>query len=232
MQLDVVLPVTGLALLDTLSPATIGITLVVLLSGRARLAMPLLAYLSTVAVCYFALGVALMLGLDLALSRLGDLVDPQAVLWGQAVVGAAMLGYSFVMPTKRRGGVARREPRELGIVAMVGLGAGTFLMEAATALPYLAAIGIMTVAGLSPLQWLPLLAGYTVIMVAPPVLMYVSYRLLGERLRPRLRRWREKVAEGSLESLAWLLGIAGFLLLANAINRLGLIDGTIGLPFL
>ncbi|MDS1270611.1 GAP family protein [Lipingzhangella sp. LS1_29] len=231
MQLDVLLPVTALALLDTLSPATIGVTLVLLLSGRARIAFPLLAYLATVAVCYLALGIALMSGLDLVVTRLGPVADHRAVLWLQAVLGIALLTHSCVKPTQRRDAPARWESRELHIPIMVSLGLGTFLLEGATVLPYLAAVGIMTAAGLSPLQWLPLLAGYVTIMLLPPIVMYLGHRLLGSRLRPRMERWRHQLSEGAMEGLAWLVGIAGFLLLANAVNRLGLLDGSLGLPF-
>ncbi len=219
MSLEVLIPVGGLALLDTLSPAVIGVTLFVLLSGARRMALPLFAFLLTVSFFYFSAGVGLMLGLGSFVSRLGHVGDHPVALWGQALLGAALFGYSFVMPTKPAAGARRREPRSFRVPVMIGLGVTTGVFEIGTALPYLAAIGIMTTAGLAPVQWVPLLAGYTLVMVLPPALTYLGYRLLGERVRPRLQRWREKLEAGSRETLAWIIGIAGFLLLANAIGR-------------
>jgi cytochrome c biogenesis protein CcdA len=111
---------------------------------------------------------------------------------------------------------------------MIGLGVTTGVFEIGTALPYLAAIGIMTTAELAPAQWVPLMTGYNLVMVLPPMLVYGAYRLLGERARPRLERWRHRLQAGSREALAWIIGIAGFLLLANTLSRTGVpgfIDG-------
>ena len=68
---------------------------------------------------------------------------------------------------------------------MIGLGLATGLLEAGTALPYLGAIGIMGTAGLAASTWAPMLAAYNLVMVLPPVLLYLGHRVLGERLRPR-----------------------------------------------
>ncbi|WP_166351914.1 GAP family protein [Phytoactinopolyspora limicola] len=224
MPLDVVLPVLGLALLDTLSPAVIGVSLFVLLSGRRRIAAPLLVFLTTVALFYFAVGVALMLGLDVLLGRVDDILENRAVTWGQAVVGAALLAFSFLPKRYRtRGSARRREPgtdRELRAPVMIGLGLGAGVLEVGMVLPYMAAIGIMTVADLPATEWVPLMATYNVIMVAPPLLLYAAHRLLHGWIEPRMLRWRERLRGGSAETVAWMAGIIGALLLLNALPEL------------
>lgn len=219
--LDVLLPVAGLALLDTLSPTTLGVTLFVLLSGATSVARPLFAYLGTVALFYFALGCALMLGLGAALSSLSHLADSPVFGWALLVLGGGLFAYSWVMPTRRR---APRRPASFRTVSMIGLGLATGLLEAGTALPYLAAIGIMGAAGLTAPTWVPVLAAYNLVMVLPPVLLYLGHRLFGERLRPRLDRWREKIDAGSRETLSWIIGIAGLILLVNGLQQVGIID--------
>ena len=216
--LDVLLPVLGLALLDTLSPTTLGVSLFVLLNGARRPARPLLAYLGTVALFYFALGCALMLGLGAALNHLSHLADSPAVGWGMVVLGGALFVYSWVMPTKSS---APRRPASLRTTTMIGLGLATGLLEAGTALPYLGAIGVMGTAGLAVTTWMPMLAAYNLIMVLPPVLLYLGHRIFGERLRPRLERWREKVDSGSREALAWIIGIVGLVLVLNGLQQTG-----------
>ncbi|MBB3037894.1 GAP family protein [Hoyosella altamirensis] len=221
MSPDVVLPVFGLALLDTMSPAVLGIGLFVLLSGRKRIGRPLLAFLATVALFYFAVGVALMLGLDAVLANVDAVAENRGVLWGQAGAGAALIGYSFLpkhFRTFRRR--ERQEPMELRTPVMISLGLGAGLMEVGMVLPYLAAIGIMTAADLSAAQWLPLVAGYNLIMVAPPLLMYAGYRLARERIEPQLRRWHERLRAKSGETHLWIAGIVGVLLLVNALQKL------------
>lgn len=216
--LDVLLPVAGLALVDTLSPTTLGVSLFVLLSAAHRPARPLLAYLATVALFYFALGCALMLGLGAALSHLSHLAGSPAVGWGMVVLGAALFTYSWFMPTKK--GTPRR-PTTLRTTTMIGLGLATGLLEAGTALPYLGAIAIMGAAGLGVTTWAPMLAAYNLVMVLPPVLLYLGQRVFGERLRPRLERWRDKVESGSGEAMAWVVGIVGVILVLNGLQQAG-----------
>ena len=68
MGTEQLLLIGGLAILDTLSPTTIGVTIYLLLTDKENLTKRLFVYLLTVAGCYFAVGVSLMLGLDFCLS--------------------------------------------------------------------------------------------------------------------------------------------------------------------
>ncbi|AYY12767.1 GAP family protein [Actinobacteria bacterium YIM 96077] len=219
MTAEILLTVAGLALLDTLSPATIGVTIYLLLTADRRLAPLLFTYLGTVAAFYFTLGVALVLGLDVFLAAAGDALNTRTSFWIQAVIGAAMLIGSFLIPTKRAA-PSPRTPRVHTLPAMIGFGLTTGLLEAGMALPYLGAIGILISADVGAHQWLPVIAGYNLVMVLPPVLMYLAWNLLGARIRPRLQRWRDKIAGGTRETMAWILGIAGFLVLRDAVFRL------------
>ncbi|ASU58610.1 MULTISPECIES: GAP family protein [Nocardiopsis] len=225
-SLEVLLPVAGLALLDTLSPATIGVSLYVLLSGARSVARPLFVYLATVAAFYFALGCALMLGLGFAFEALDDLADSPVLGWVMVVLGGGMLAYALFMPSGPR---RQRRPASLRTGAMVALGLATGLLEGGTALPYFGAIGIMTTAGLPAVAWVPLLAAYNVVMVLPPILLYLAHRAFGERLRPRMERWRTKVESGSREALGWIIGIVGFLVLRHGLWLAGVFDGIISL---
>ncbi|TDC51894.1 GAP family protein [Jiangella ureilytica] len=228
---DVILPAAGLALLDTLSPATIGISIYLLLTAGPRTGRLLTGYLTTVAAFYFALGVALMAGLGAVTDSLGDAMDSRTAHLVQLGIGAALFIGCWFVPGKKKereddggSGAAGRTQRRAGraqtLPAMVGLGLTTGLLEAATALPYLAAIGLMTSADLSPAQWGPLLAGYTVVMVLPGALLYLVRRIAGERVRSRFERFRDWLRANSGETLAWIMGIAGVLLARDAISTL------------
>ncbi|WP_043625784.1 GAP family protein [Nonomuraea candida] len=211
MSVEIVGAVLGLALLDTLSPTVIGVTLYLLLARPRRVGALLGVYLGSVAVAYFVLGALLMLGLGAVVPHIGDGVWP----WAQAGVGAALVVASFVIPAKGpdRSPVAARS---FTPGAMVLLGLGTWLFEFATAVPYFAAIGIMTTAGLPVAQWSPLLGAYVAVMVAPGVLLLAAWAALGERMRDRFERWQRGFSSGSRSALRWIIGIAGVLLLLDA----------------
>ncbi|WP_170223275.1 GAP family protein [Nonomuraea turkmeniaca] len=211
MSIETMGAVLGLALLDTLSPAVIGITLYLLLARPHRVGALLGVYLGSVATAYFALGALLMLGLGAAVPH----VDDTVWAWGQAVLGAALLAGSFFIPDKNPEGASIRA-RSFAMRSMVMLGLGTWLFEFATAVPYFGALGIMTAAGLPAVQWSPLLGVYVTIMVIPGILLFVAWAALGERMRERFERWQNKLSSGSRTTLRWIVGIAGVLLLLDA----------------
>jgi hypothetical protein len=202
--------VLGLALLDTLSPTVIGTTLYLLLTRPRRMGALLGVYLGTVAIAYFALGVLLMLGLGAVLPH----VDDTVLAWGQGAVGVALIVGSFFIPD---GNPDRVRARSITPRSVLLLGLGTWLFEFATAVPYFAAIGIMTSAGLPAVQWLPLLGVYVTIMVAPGVLLFLAWAALRERMRDRFERWRKRLSGGSRSTLRWIVGIAGALILLDAL---------------
>jgi cytochrome c biogenesis protein CcdA len=210
MDLTVV-AVLGLALLDTLSPTVIGVTLYLLLARPPRAGALLCVYLATVAIAYFALGVLLMLGLGAVV----PLVDDTVWAWGQAAFGAAFVVGSFFIRDKDAEHASIRD-RAFTTRSMLLLGLGTWLFEFATAVPYFAAIGIMTAAGLSAVQWAPLLGGYVMIMVVPGVLLFVAWAVLRERMRERFERWQNALSSGSRSTLRWIVRIAGLLILLDA----------------
>lgn len=221
MSVLTVAAVLGLAVLDMLSPALIGVTVYLLLARPRRPVLLLGAYLGTVAVSYFLLGVLLMLGLAAVVPA----IDPAVWRWVQAGVGVTLFIGSWFIPDRRPG----RPPRCEGAVtvrSMVLLGLGTWLFEFYTAIPYFGAIGIMTAAELEPAVWLLLLAGYVVIMLLPGIVLYVVGVLLPDRSRERLERWRGRFDSNSRSAARWIVGIVGVLLVLTALPA----ESTITLP--
>lgn len=215
MSIETIGAVLGLALLDTLSPTVIGITLYLLLARPHRVGALLGVYLGSVAIAYFALGVLLMLGLGAAVSH----VDDTAWAWGQAALGATLIVGSYFIPDKNPGRASLRA-RSLTMRSMLVLGLGTWLFEFATAVPYFGAIAIMTSAHLPAVQWLPLLGGYVTIMVIPGILLFAAWAALGERTPERFERWQTMLSARSRTALSWIVGIAGLLILLEAADTL------------
>lgn len=218
MSIQLLVTIGGLALLDTLSPATIGVTIYLLLSETRRLASRLFVYLSVVAGVYFVLGVCLMLGMEALVHIFTSFFQNRLVSWILFGIGVLLFVASFYVPTKKRKELPKARSYRLGAMAILGL--TTSLVEAGTAFPYFAAIGLMASAELNMLQWLPILIGYNFVMVLPPLWLYGMYLLFGRRARRPLNRLSEKVGAMSGSALSWIMCIVGLLLIFNSLDYL------------
>jgi hypothetical protein len=103
-------------------------------------------------------------------------------------------------------------------LALLAIGAG--LVEVASMLPYLAALGLIGTQGPAwPVSGL-WIVGYCLVMIAP-ALVLLAARVFAARLveRPlgRLDKWLTKNAASTT---AWVVGIVGFLVARDAIGRL------------
>lgn len=228
-----------LALIDSTSFGTLGVPVWMLVQPRVR-AAAVLTYLAVIAAFYWLLGLALLGGAEAlrgVWDSVADVTGSRPFLWTQLVVGAGLFLGSFAFTRKR--GEARRARRmgqptrmerwtsramgpdvSLRTVTTVALGAG--VVEAASMLPYLAAIGLLTTAGVGFVGNAGLLAAYVVVMVVPALallgLRFAAHRQVGPLLE-RVHAWLQRNKD---EMLGWVLGIVGFLVVSDAVQRLGL----------
>lgn len=220
MTIGLLLTLAALALVDSMSFGTLGVPVFLLLASERSQVSRLLVYLATVALFYFVVGVALMLGVSTAAGSLGDALHSRLAYWVQLVLGVGLFALSFRFDPKRRTRLGepghRFEPRPGGPRAMVLLGLTAGLLEVATMVPYLAAMGIMTTAGLPAGQWVPLLAAYVVVMIVPSLALLALRGVAGAWLEPRLRRLRAWMAGHAVSAVGWTLAIAGFLIARDA----------------
>lgn len=134
-------------------------------------------------------------------------------------------------PAARPGRIARWRDRALSdgspaVVVSLALGAG--LVELATMLPYLGAIGMITAAELPAATWTGVLAAYCAVMIAP-ALVLLAARVFARRLvEPPLRRLAGWLERNAAETTAWIVGIVGFLLLRDAATQLGVLQQVFG----
>ena len=220
MSLELILSVGALSLLDMLSPAMLGVTVYLLLAGKDRLVIRLFVYLLTVAGFYFIVGALLMLGLDAVLASISGIVQNRAVSWAMTVVGGALFIASFFIPAHNKNSSKLRRPKSKSIGAMIGLGVTTSIIEVATALPYFAAIGLMTTSQLTIFQWVPVLAAYNFIMVLPPLFLLGLHLLFGRFMQKPLERIRVRIDQSTGSILSWIMCIAGLILVLNSVDNL------------
>ncbi|VXB14314.1 conserved membrane hypothetical protein [Bacillus sp. 349Y] len=215
MGTELLLYLGGLALLDTLSPTIIGVTLYLLLGNQPRTASRLFVYLSTVAILYVALGIVMMLGFTSILDAFSSLTEHVIISRTLFAIGVILFIASFFIPTNKKRTIPLPKTESLLSITLIGL--TTFLIEAGTAFPYFAAIGLMTSEGVPLYLWLPALIVYTFIMVLPAILILIGYRLMGKWLEGPLEKLRLKLAEHSNSALSWVMCIVGVVLILNTI---------------
>lgn len=120
------------------------------------------------------------------------------------------------------GRLGRWRERALGggspaTVIVLALAAG--LIELATMIPYLAAVGLLTNSGLGVSGSTPLLAAYCVVMIVPALLLLLGRIAARRVVEPTLRRLSDWLSRNAAENTAWIIGIVGFLLLRDALSH-------------
>ncbi|RVX43538.1 Sap-like sulfolipid-1-addressing protein [Nonomuraea polychroma] len=224
MTIGLMLALAALAVIDSTSFGTLVIPIYLLLASERSRVARLLIYLGTIAAFYFLVGVALMLGLSATMENFGDALRSRPAYWVQLVLGVGLFALSYKFDPKRRAKLGkperRFEPRVGGPRVMVLLALTAGVVEVATMVPYLAAVGIMTTSGLPTGQWLPLLAGYVLIMIVPPLALMGLRAVAASWLEPKLERLRAWLTKNSASMVSWSLAIVGFLLARDAVSNL------------
>lgn len=218
MSIELLFMVGGLALLDMMSPAALGVTVYLLLNEKERLSSRLMIYLFTVAGFYFLVGVFLMLGLDVVMTAFSSIFQNRIVSWVMLIIGGILFIASFYYPKSKKTDLPR--PKSKSNAAMVALGFTTSLIEVGTAFPYFAAIGLMTTSNLAAFQWLPILAGYNFIMVLPLLIVFTLYLLLGRVMQRPLEMLRIKLSKHSGSAISWIMCVVGLILIFNSLDYL------------
>ena len=133
---------------------------------------------------------------------------------------ATMEGTTLVLPARLGKRLHAALDSTLGVVVLALL-AG--LMELPTMLPYLGALGLMESLGWHHMVQMAVLVGYCALMTLPALLLVLLRLTAGARVDRWLQRVGAKAGAFAAESLAWVAGFAGFLLIRSASNELGIL---------
>lgn len=235
MTYAVLAGLAGLALVDSTSIGTLVVPIWMLTHPRLR-ASRVLLYLATIGAFYWLLGLAVMAGAAALADRWAAINASRTTDWVQLVIGVAMLVGSFWPDTpwaRRRaatgdsaGRRARVRDRVVGETstarAVISVALMSGAIEAASMLPYLGAIGLISTSELSvPAAALVLLA-YVVVMCLPALVLLGLRLALAGRITPTLERVEGWLTRHTGGAIWWVVGILGFFLAADAATRLGL----------
>ena len=204
----------ALALVDSINPSAIVVTLYLL--SRERVPAQVVVYVAAIFLTYLTLGAMLMLGIDALLPSLRTTASSRLGFIVQGLVGLAMLVYAIRAPTTAKS-APRVEPSASTYAALALLGVVVTTMELPTAVPYFGAIALLTTADLPMARWLPLLILYNAIFVLPPVLLLVGHIVFGRRLDARYADLRERLQAGARETMLWIFGLVGGAVLVSSV---------------
>ena len=241
VEAGLLIPLAVLALVDSTSFGTLLIPLWLLLSPGRPSPHRVLLFLGTVAVFYFALGVALLSGLDWFTSTFDRLLSLRPVRFVQLGLAIVLVVLGITIEPWTKEGKAKKAARRAArgpsrmqrwrdrAVSAEGSAAGVVALaltatsvEAASMVPYLGAIGLLTASGLGLGGSALVLAGYCFVMVLPALVMAAIRFVWRDRIAPFLHRVEGWMTRNSGEMTAWVLFLVGVYVLGDAVQALGL----------
>ncbi|MEU9603348.1 GAP family protein [Streptomyces sp. NPDC048057] len=211
----------GLAVVDSLNPSALAVTLYLVLTAKP-FASRVLAYVGGIFSTYLAIGTLLMLGLDVAGAWIDEAVSSDASFVVQGVIGVGMVIYGSFPPGGRNRPPKERKPRSLQPRTVFFLGVGITLVEFSTAFPYIAALGVIGGSDMAFYQWFPLLVGYNLVMVLPPLLIAGVYGVLRERVEPLIVALGERLRRGARKNWLDLCIAVGVILILSCVAHFDL----------
>ncbi|MFE3260809.1 GAP family protein [Nocardia sp. NPDC059091] len=216
------LALAGFAFLDSLDVLLVGVTTAVVYDSRLSRRSPLpgaLSFLAGVFAVTTAFGITFVLGLRFLTDLVSFDITPTVRYWAELGVGLVLLVLGSLRMSKEGGAAvpawaleARRRPLLLGFVGVaIGLG------QAPTAVPYLAALAMISARDPHPPMWPLIIIGYCLIALLPPLLVLVTSTFESTRARRFYRGLVRGLKRFGPRSVRILLLLAGAALVADAL---------------
>jgi hypothetical protein len=95
------------------------------------------------------------------------------------------------------------------------------VIEAASMIPYLAAIGLLTASELSLLGRSVVLFGYCFVMIVPGLLLLSARVSLHDSVSPVLIKLEVLLSRNASEAIAWVIFLLGLLMVGDSLHALG-----------
>ena len=243
MNIELPAPLVLLALIDSTSFGTLLIPLWLMSApGRLRPGRIVL-FLGTVAAFYLLLGIALLLGASMLLDTFRETGNSQSLKIAQLVVGIGFMALGVRMQPWTKAGKERRIARRAEklartgpsllirmrgyatdtsapLGAVIGIALTAAAIEAASMIPYLAAIGYLTASELSLVGSSVVLFGYCLLMITPALLLLAARLLLHGHVLPILAKLEASLSRYSNEAIAWGISLVGLYMVVDSLHVL------------
>jgi hypothetical protein len=226
LELDLVVPLVVLALIDSTSFGTLLIPIWLMLApGRPRPGNIVL-FLATVAVFYLALGVLILAGLSALADQIASALAYRPFRVAQMVLGAVLIVLGITIEPWTKAGKAKKAAARQVRRAARGPGRlerlrhNAIAIEAASMLPYLGALGLLSASGLPFHQSSLIVIGYCLVMIAPALVLLLIRIGLHQRISGVLERIEAWMTRHAGEMTAWVLFLVGLFLASDAAQAL------------
>lgn len=205
--------ILGLALLDSLNPATLVAITLILISDPPRPVLSALAFVTGAAGAVFALGAVVFVSAGAAAEILADgLVWLRRLAFGAAAVGLLVAAVRRLRPRPRR---PVRLPGWFSPATALPLGVVMTAADLPNAFPYFIAIERLLAAGMALAPAAAVLAGYAFLYCLPCLVLLAAGRLLHGRIRPRLQHLVARLSTGT--AARSVPAAAGLILIATGL---------------
>lgn len=243
MNTELIAVLVLLALIDSTSFGTLLIPLCLMLAPGLPRPGRILLFLGTVAGFYLLLGIALLLGASTLLDTLQEVGNSQPLRVAQLVAGVGLMALGVLMEPWTKAGKERRLARRteklarsgpslqmrmrmraidpsVSVGAVIALALAASAIEAASMIPYLAAIGLLTASELSLTSRGAALFGYCLVMIAPALLLLAARLLLHDHVAPALTKLEDFMSRNANEAMAWVIFLVGLYVAGNGLDAL------------
>ncbi len=207
--------ITGLALADSLNPATIVVITLILLTVRRRPVGSALTFVLGAMSTVFVLGTAILLGASAVADAVGE-----GLIWlrrGVFLIAAVALAVAGVrrFTDRQRKGVAL--PAWFGVWTASPLGVLVTGADLPNAFPYFIAIERMVDAAVGIPIGLMVLAAYALVYCLPCLILLVLGMTHGDNVRARLQKVSDRFSTGTVKRSV-PMAVALFLLAAAVLT--------------
>lgn len=218
------LALAGFAFLDSLDMLLVGVTTAVVFDSRLGRRSPLpgaLSFLAGVFAVTTTFGITFVLGLRFLTNLVSFDITPTMRYWAELLIGAILLLLGSVRLSKGGGDApvappwaleARRKPL---LLALVGIVIG--LAQSPTAVPYLAALTMISARDPHPPLWPLIIVIYCGIALLPPTLILLTSLIPSTRARKFYRSLIRALKRLGPMSIRILLLLAGVALITDAL---------------
>jgi cytochrome c biogenesis protein CcdA len=233
MNLTLLATLLGIAVLDSVNPSAIAVTLVQLGSGKNAVARSI-AYILGIFTTYSLIGLVLLVAYQSFGAHFQSFtIDIPAFinnppLWQyylQLVLSIILIIFAcfYFQPKleKARSDKTKEVKSKNSLLGSFILGISITAIESATALPYLGAISTIYLSGVGNTVGIFLILGYNIIFVLPPLALVALYLCFGskfEKIVSRIRKFFEKHTHFILKFGFIVLGV--FLLIESVLGIL------------
>ncbi|MFW0111220.1 GAP family protein [Rothia sp. CCM 9416] len=225
----------GLSLIDSLSVGTLVIPLVLIIKWQAMKTAHYTTYLTTIVCAYFMIGCALFMGLGWVIAAFSQVTAMAWFRWILLVLGVALVLFGVLSPNPTRRSVEEivaarsvqvqsKRGKNVGLLSMVVLALGAAVVESATMLPYLAALGIIQSQEIPFVAQLVVLALYCMVMALPAISLGVAVKVLGNRVFERILGVLPRLEYEAKITLLWIAAIVGANIAHRSAIQLGLLS--------